>query len=84
MSDSKSKKLSTKTRFFVLACVPPAGAAVIIRRKKGYISFLHEENAGKLARKLAAKNPGTRYYVTKSVSGSMFPEAPVTTTVTYS
>ncbi len=77
------KKLSNKVRFFVLACVPPAGACVVIRRKKGYISFLHEENAGKLAAKLAAKNPGTRYYVTRSMSGSMFPETPVTTTVTY-
>ena len=66
--------LSTCERFYVLSCVPPSGEGVIVKRKKGYISFLNEDNAEKMAKRLSAKNPGTRYYVLGSLSGHFLPK----------
>ncbi len=72
---SNNAKLSSVVRYFVLSMVPPAGEATVVKRKKGYISFLHAENAEKLAIRMATKNPGTRFYVTESLSGHFLPAA---------
>lgn len=56
-----------------MRCTPPAKEGVIVARKKGYISFLERDNADAMAKRLAAKNPGSRFYVLQSVSGHLLP-----------
>lgn len=78
-----SQGLSSSVRFFVMRCTPPAKEGVIVARKKGYISFLNEENADKMASRLAKKAPGSRFYVLTNVSGHLFPEKPTLQSVSY-
>lgn len=76
--------LSSVTRFFIVACTPPALSGEVVKRKKGYISFRHLENADKLAARLSARKPGTRFYVVKSVKGHCVPTTPASTSKSYS
>lgn len=76
--------LSSVVRFFIIRCTPPAMVGKVVKRKKGYISFRQESNAGKLAAKLAKKNPGSRFYVVRSTQGHCVPATPPTTSRTYS
>ena len=68
-------KLSTVARFYVLRMTPPAGGAVVVTRKKGYVSFLNEENADLMAARLSESNPGSRFYVAAATSGHLVPTA---------
>lgn len=67
-------KLSSCERFFVISCTPPANEGVVVKRKKGYISFLQEDNALAMATRLAKKTPGTRFYVVASLHGCFMPK----------
>lgn len=80
---TSTAKLSTVQRFFVMSCTPPALEGVIVKRKKGYISFLNEENATAMAKRLAAKTAGTRFYVLCSCSGHFLPKVPTLTSTEY-
>jgi hypothetical protein len=81
---STNSKLSTVARFLVLRMTLPAGEAVVVKRKKGYISFLNEENACKMAKRLAAKTPGARFYVAVTTEGHFLPSAVTLQSTTYS
>lgn len=76
-------QLSNVVRFMVVRCTLPAGEAEVVRRKKGYISFLQEENANKMAKRLAEKNPGSRFYVAILARGHFLPATPTLTSRNY-
>ncbi len=76
-------QLSSVVRFLVISCTPPAKEAVVVKRKKGYVSFLQESNAAKMAARLAKKNPGTRFYVTRLIGGHFIPATPTLTSRSY-
>jgi len=82
-TSNATAKLSNVVRFVVLRMTLPAGEATVCKRKKGYISFLKEENASKMAKRLASKNPGARFYVAGTTEGHFLPAAATLQSTTY-